>query len=95
MIVKMWDKTEVVVSREVAERLESELTKPADRQIKFVKLNGELFALSGVAAIRKGGVSESDVKRLPARTSMTDDDRLRNRERIANMRETFFARKAR
>lgn len=96
MIVKLWDKSELVISREAAERLEAELQKPQAEQMRFIKLNGELIALAAIAAVRKGGMTEADVPRLAARTpgERTPEELAKARQKIAKMRADFLAKRA-
>lgn len=94
MIVKLWDKSEIIIGQEAAAKLEAELQKPAHDQMKFVRLNGELIAVSAIAAVRKGGIVESDVPRLaPRSTVQTPEQREAARAKLAEIKQEFFARR--
>jgi hypothetical protein len=59
VIIKLFDKTELTVSKEVGEKLEKSLTKSSDG---MVTINGYMIKKTAIAYIKPGGYTLADVE---------------------------------
>lgn len=83
MIVKLFDKTEIIVSAEEAKSLERSMERDRDG---VVKIKGYVIKKTAIAYIRPGGVTLADIPKIkPMEHNLleeTDGVKQRSMERI-------------
>lgn len=100
MIVKLWDKSEIIISKEKGAKLQEELLKPDNVRLAYVRINGELVATSAIAMVKNGGIAKEDLVNeghriaAPEKPEITDEQRAKNLEKIAQMKKDYLERKS-
>ena|SRR3990167_2786675 len=94
MKVILFDKTEIIVSKDDYQRIIQALQKP---NLEWITIKGMPYRPRAIAYFKDGGLTEVDMPRdnqmLTARAGMTDEQRLKNRRTIARIRADFLKRK--
>lgn len=87
MIVKLFDKTEIQVTEEQAEKIKDAVK----RQMDYIEVGGELFKTSAISSVIEGDLPYVEpqlvtpIKRLDS-GEMSEEQRLKNLQHIADLK---------
>jgi hypothetical protein len=90
--VKFWDKASVVVTDQQAEKIKAALLSGAE----MLDINGNLYKTSAIASVEKGGqlpIDHSKRLKAPQVPEITDEMRVKNLKRLAEIKEAFLERR--
>lgn len=90
MIVKLWDRKEIIVTKEQAVNIERMIAE----DYKLIDINGNKLKPAAIAGIFVGGPPDSDLmppdRQLLARNEISDEQRDKNRLTIARLKQQFI-----
>lgn len=77
MIVKLFDRTEIVVSKTEADKIIQSIRKSSDG---YITVKGSLIKKSGIAQIKPGGNSQADAVKLQEKGLIKIEDKRDSKE---------------
>lgn len=84
MIVKLWDKTELIVTPNEGEQIKQMIEK----DYKFIEIHGMMIRPSAIMLIKPGGNTQPTLDKLPK--PKDPDAYRRGREQLEKMREKHW-----
>lgn len=88
MIVTLFDKTQIIVTRHQGELVMQALEKG----VELIRLKGALYKSAAIASVTPGGDVPVAPKRLPDRTTLSDYEIERRRKKVIELKQQFLKR---
>lgn len=89
MRIKFWDKSEVIISKEQWEKIKA----LRDQGAEWIVLKNPSIEFNPKSIVQvtpsAPAIGSSDIKRLPSKTEMSEEQRLKNLKHIAKLRRDF------